>query len=73
MHDKLTYTIGNRRGLVDSSNFTLKYTVARSDSKDIKIVYVSDFTGLIDEVTAMKSAAFKLVIVERKASAISSE
>lgn len=66
--DKLTYSIANRSGLVDPINFSIKYTIPRSDSKDIPLSYVSDFTGLMDEVSAMKNAAFRLFIFEHKVS-----
>jgi hypothetical protein len=64
--DKLIYTVANRSGLVDGINFNVKYTIPRSDSKDIPLSYTSDFTALMDEVTGMKVASFKLFIFETK-------
>jgi len=66
--NKLNYTIANRSGLVDPMNFDVKYTIPHSDSKDILLGYVSDFIELMDEVTAMKAATFKLFIFEHKVS-----
>jgi hypothetical protein len=64
--DKLTYSIANRSGLVDSINFSIKYTIPHSNSKDIPLSYVSDFTRLVDEVSAMKNVGFRLFIFEHK-------
>jgi len=66
--NKLNYTIANGSGLVDPMNFDVKYTIPHSDSKDILLGYVSDFIELMDEVTAMKAATFKLFIFEHKVS-----
>jgi hypothetical protein len=64
--DKLTYSIVNRSGLVDSINFNIKYTIPRSDSKDIHLSYVSDFTRLVDKASAMKNVGFRLFVFEHK-------
>jgi hypothetical protein len=64
--DKLTYSIANRSGLVDSINLSIKYTIPHSDSKDIPLSYVSDFTRLVDEASAMKNVGFRLCIFEHK-------
>jgi hypothetical protein len=64
--DKLTYSIVNQSGLMDSINFSIKYTIPCSDSKDIPLSYVSDFTRLVDKVSATKNVGFRLLIFEHK-------
>jgi len=60
--NKLNYTIANGSGLVDPMNFDAKYTIPHSNSEDIPLDYVSNFTKLMDEVTTMKAATFNLFI-----------
>ena len=69
-NDKLTYCVGNRSGLFAGDNFTLKYTINRSDSKDIQITNLMDFANLIDEIKQLNrpAAGFKLFMNERKVS-----
>jgi hypothetical protein len=64
--DRLTNSIANRSSLVDSINFSIKYTIPCSDSKDIPLSYVSYFTRLVDEVSAMKNVGFRLFIFEHQ-------
>jgi hypothetical protein len=68
--DNLTYCIGNRSGIFAGDNFTLKYTINRTDSKDIQITNLTDFANLIDEIKQLNrpAAGFKLFINEKKVS-----
>jgi hypothetical protein len=68
--DKLTYCIGNRSGLFAGNNFTLKYAINHTDSKDIEVASLTDFANLIDEIKQLNhpAAGFKLFINEQKVS-----
>ena len=66
-HSHLEWMIGNWSGLLDASNFTVRYTIPWNSSyKDISIKYTIDYMTLISEVTKKPSALFNLVIEEVK-------
>ncbi|KIM74431.1 hypothetical protein PILCRDRAFT_92599 [Piloderma croceum F 1598] len=67
--DKLTYCVGNRSGLFAGDNFTLKYTINCSDSKDIQITNLMDFANLINEIKQLNppAAGFKLFMNDASA------
>jgi len=66
--DTLCSGIGNRSGVFAPDNFTVKYTITRTDSKDILIESLDDHQQLIDEVKQLNRAnsGFKLFITELK-------
>ena len=66
----LTFSIGNRSGLLDSDCFTLDYTVNRSDSKDIVIRNTADYKTLIEEILTLNhpASSFKVQITKQKVS-----
>jgi hypothetical protein len=64
--DYLGFTIGNRSGVLAPDNFSVKYSINRTSSKDIPLVGEAHFRELVDEVTKMKSPTLKLEITEEK-------
>ena len=66
--DILCFGIGNRSGVFAPDNFTAKYTIPRTDSKDILIGNKKDHQQLIDEIMQLNctNSGFKLCIVELK-------
>lgn len=66
LSDKMMYGIGNRSGLLAPTNFTITYTILRTNYKNIILGNLSDFTTIMEEVKEHRSPAFKLTIVETK-------
>jgi hypothetical protein len=66
--DVLNFTIGNRSGRLCPDNFSVHYTIARTDSKDIPLESDAAYKDLIDEIKDLNrpASAFKLVITEWK-------
>lgn len=64
----LLYGIGNRTGSLSPNNFTVKYTIARTEYKDISIESLQDHSTLIDTIKELNRPAggFKLIITEHK-------
>jgi hypothetical protein len=64
--DYLWVMIGNRSGVLAPDNFSVKYSINRTSSKDILLVGEPHFWELVDEVTKMKNPTLKLEIAEEK-------
>ena len=66
--DILCFSIGNRSGVFAPNNFTAKYTIPHTDSKDTLIENKKDHQQLIDEIMQLNhmNSGFKLCIVELK-------
>lgn len=64
--EKMMYGIGNRSGLLSATNFTITYTILRTNYKNIVLANLSDFDTIMEEVKEHRSPAFKLTIIETK-------
>ncbi|KZP25467.1 hypothetical protein FIBSPDRAFT_950176 [Athelia psychrophila] len=64
----LLYGIGNHTGSLSPNNFTVKYTITRTEYKDISIESLQDHSTLIDTIKELSrpTGGFKLIITEFK-------
>ncbi|KAH7919553.1 hypothetical protein BV22DRAFT_1199411 [Leucogyrophana mollusca] len=64
--NKLAYGIGNRSGALSPHNFSITYSIQRTNYKDVTIVGIQDFDKIKEVVVEHRAPAFKLTITEFK-------